>query len=68
MHFNKILKCCCYFWKLVTSLANNFSMQKSLCINILDVKFLFVNRFSNFLRHILGQKEYNIMNDKIIFI
>ena len=53
---------CCFFGKyIVTSLANSFSMQKSLLKKILDVNFFFVNRFSLFLRHILGQKEYKIM-------
>ena len=41
----------------MTSLGNNFSMQKSYSKTFIDVKFLFVNLFSKFLRHILGQKE-----------
>ena len=39
------------FW--IISLA----YAKSLFKNILDIKFLFVNRFSKFLWHILGLKE-----------
>ena len=33
-------------------------MQNAYLKTFLDVKFLFVNRFSRFLRHILGLKEY----------
>ena len=43
------------FW--IISLA----YAKSLFKNILDIKFSFVNRFSKFLRHILGLKECLIM-------
>ena len=55
--FNKILKILFFSGKIMTSLGNNFFMQKSYSKTFLDVKFLFVTRFSNFLRHILGQKE-----------
>ena len=41
----------------MTSLANNFSMQKSLFKTFLDVNVLLVNRFSKFLQHILGLNE-----------
>ena len=34
------------------------SMQNPYSKAFLDVKYLFVNRFSKFLRHILGLKEY----------
>ena len=43
------------FW--IISLA----YAKSLFKNILDIKFLIVNRFSKFLQHILGLKECSIM-------
>ena len=33
-------------------------MQNPYSKTFLDVKYLFVNRFSKFLRHILGLKEY----------
>ena len=56
--FNKVLKLLFFPGKIVTSLGNNFSMQKSLFKKFLDVKFLFVNRFSKFLRHILELKQY----------
>ena len=39
------------------SIIISLSYAKSLFKNILDIKFLFVNQFSKFLRHILGLKE-----------
>ena len=44
-----------YFW--IISLA----CAKSLFKNILDIKFLFVNRFSKFLQCMLGLKECLIL-------
>ena len=51
----------------MTSLANNFSMQKSIFQTFLDVKFLFVNRFSIcFAAHFRTKGMLN--HDKIIFL
>ena len=51
----------------MTSLANNFSMQKSLFKHILDVKFLFVNQFSKFFEAHFRTKGM-LNQDKIIFV
>ena len=50
--FNKILKL--LFLKLLTI----FPCKNPCSKKFLDIKFLFVNRFSKFLWHILGQTDY----------
>ena len=55
--FKNFLEILFFSGKIVTSLANNFSMQNPYSNTFLDVNFLFVNRYSKYLRHILGLKE-----------
>ena len=45
----------------MTSLANNYPCKNPSSKTLLGVNFLFVNRFSKFLRHILGLKECYIV-------
>ena len=62
--FDTILEFLFFFREIVTSLAYNFSMQKSLLKTFLDVKFLFVNRFFSALFRTKGMLNH----DNIIFL
>ena len=52
----------------MTSLTNNFSMQKSLLKTFLDFKFLFVNRFLSFFFAADFRTKGMLNHDKIIFL
>ena len=54
-HFGKFNQTFEIFRKKVTSLPYNFTIEKSVSKIFLHINFLFVNRFSKFLLHILRQ-------------
>ena len=57
----------CQNLKLKTFRLSPLPMQNPYSKTFLNVKFLFVNQFSNFLRHILGLQEC-LNHDKIIHV
>ena len=55
-----------FFREKVTSLPCYFTIGKSLSKIFLLIKFLFINRFSNFLQHVLLQTYYLILARNIL--
>ena len=64
VHFKQKFNFDYYSRKIITSLAHIFTMEKALFKIIFWIKFLFVNRFSKFLRHNLRLLELRLLEFK----